>query len=245
MYTFRIYFDFSAYADMAVGLGYIFGVQLPRNFNSPYKSTNIAQFWRIWHISLYNFFKQYLFKPLLRLHFFQRQVFLAIVVVMLVSAVWHGVGWGYMMWGAGHAVLLICYRVLGRWIDFGTLFKSNPVSAFVWRWVCIGTIFFLVTLLWLPFAINDYGVIEETFIRMFDLPRLTIVSNLPYADRTHLLLLGLAAMISFFCPNSHQISLGFRRAVWPMYWAGFLIFISIPTMIARSANPIPFLYFQF
>ena len=245
MYTFRIYFDFSAYADMAVGLGYIFGIQLPRNFNSPYKSTNIAQFWRIWHISLYNFFKQYLFKPLLRLQFFQKQVLLAIVIVMLLSAIWHGVGWGYMMWGAGHAILLICYKTLGRWINFGYFNNSGPVAAFVWRWLCIGMIFLLVTFLWLPFATNDYSLVVEIFSRMFDFARLGIVSDLPYADRSHLLLLAVAAAISFFGPNSHQIALGFRNAVWPLYWASFLIVASIPAMISRSANPIPFLYFQF
>ena len=245
MYTFRIYFDFSAYADMAVGLGYMFGIQLPRNFNSPYKSTNIAQFWRIWHISLYSFFKQYLFKPLLRLQFFQKQVLCSIVVVMFVSAVWHGVGWGYMMWGAGHAFLLICYRTLGKRIDFSSIGKSSQIALFAWRCFCIGSIFLLVTLLWIPFAINDYAVIAEFFGRMFDVSQLTIMTNLPYADRNHLLLLGLGAFISFFCPNSHQIALGHRRAVWPLYWSCLLILLSVPEMIARSASPIPFLYFQF
>src|SRR5262245_1818319 len=114
LYSFRIYFDFSAYSDMANGLAYLMGVQFPRNFESPYKAQSIFLFWRSWHITLYAFFRQYLYAPLMRLDVFERHVSLAILIVFFLSALWHGVGLGYIVWGLGHAALMIAVYQLGR-----------------------------------------------------------------------------------------------------------------------------------
>lgn len=245
MYSFRIYFDFSAYADMAVGLGYMFGVQLPRNFISPYKATNISEFWRVWHASLYHFFREYLFKRLLRVPFYQAHVALAVMSVMLVSAVWHGVGWGYFAWGAGHGALMVMYRLSRRYVDFSKPNQLGPAAAFIWLWVCRGFMFVLVSFLWLPFATNDMALVAQYIGRMFDMSSLFVFLELPNADRTHLVYAVLAAFMAFLCPNSHEISLGGRKKSWPLIWATFLIVASIPTIISRTADPVPFLYFQF
>jgi len=245
MYSFRIYFDFSAYADMAVGLGYLFGIQLPRNFISPYKATNIGDFWRVWHQSLYHFFREYLFKRLLRVPLCQRHVPFAVMTVMLVSAVWHGVGWGYLAWGAGHGLLMVAYRWGRRHVDFSRPGRSGPLAHFIWLWTCRGFMFVAVSFLWLPFATNDAVLVWDYLGRMFDLSSLFVVLDLPNADRTHLLYTILAALLAFACPNSHEISLGGRKKLWPLCWAAFLIVASIPTIISRTADPVPFLYFQF
>lgn len=106
-YTFQIYFDFSGYSDMAVGLGKMFGIRLPINFNSPYKATNIIDFWRRWHITLSRFLKDYLYIPLggNRKGSFRR--YLNLFVTMLLGGLWHGANWTFIVWGGLHGVYLI------------------------------------------------------------------------------------------------------------------------------------------
>lgn len=106
-YTLQLYFDFSAYSDMAIGLGLLFGIRLPTNFLSPYKATNIIDFWRSWHITLSNFLRDYLYIPLggNRLGNVRRYVNLGIT--MLLGGIWHGAGWTFVVWGALHGAYLI------------------------------------------------------------------------------------------------------------------------------------------
>ncbi len=105
-YTLQIYFDFSGYSDMAIGLSRIFGVQLPLNFNSPYKSANIVEFWRCWHMTLSRFLRDYLYIPLggNRLGTFRRYVNL--MLTMLLGGLWHGAGWTFVIWGGIHGAYL-------------------------------------------------------------------------------------------------------------------------------------------
>ena len=107
-YTFQLYFDFSGYSDMAVGIGWLFNVELPVNFNSPYKAKNIIDFWKRWHISLTNFITTYLYTPILRS--FGRITFAAslgaVFLSMLISGLWHGAGWTFIVWGGMHGAAL-------------------------------------------------------------------------------------------------------------------------------------------
>ena len=108
-YTFQLYYDFSGYSDMAVGVGLMFNIVLPWNFNSPYKSTNIIQFWQRWHMTLSSFITTYLYSPILRASksiTFSRSL-VAIFVAMLISGVWHGAGWNFIIWGALHGAALV------------------------------------------------------------------------------------------------------------------------------------------
>lgn len=103
-YTFQLYFDFSGYSDMAIGIGWMFNITLPVNFNSPYKATGIIDFWKRWHITLTNFVTTYLYTPILRasgsITFTSSMV--AIFLAMLISGFWHGAGWTFILWGALH-----------------------------------------------------------------------------------------------------------------------------------------------
>jgi D-alanyl-lipoteichoic acid acyltransferase DltB (MBOAT superfamily) len=103
-YTFQLYFDFSGYSDMAVGIGWMFNIRLPINFNSPYKATGIIDFWKRWHITLTNFVTTYLFTPIVRS--FGRMTFAgsmaAIFISMLIAGFWHGAGWTFIIWGGMH-----------------------------------------------------------------------------------------------------------------------------------------------
>src|SRR6202012_6292790 len=106
-YTFQLYFDFSGYSDMAIGLARIFGFRLPINFFSPYKSVNIIDFWRRWHITLSRFLRQYLYIPLggNRRGKFRRYVNL--MITMLLGGLWHGANWTFLCWGGLHGLYLI------------------------------------------------------------------------------------------------------------------------------------------
>lgn len=110
-YTFQLYFDFSGYSDMAIGLSRMFGVRLPLNFNSPYKSLNIAEFWRRWHMTLSRFLRDYLYIPLggNRHGTFSRYVNL--MITMVLGGLWHGAGWSFVVWGALHGGFLVINQV--------------------------------------------------------------------------------------------------------------------------------------
>jgi len=101
-YTFQLYFDFSGYSTMAVGLGYLFGLRLPRNFNSPYKATDPADLWRRWHISLSTLLRDYLYIPLGGNRGAALFVCRNLMITMLLGGLWHGAAWNYVVWGALH-----------------------------------------------------------------------------------------------------------------------------------------------
>lgn len=122
-YTFQLYFDFSGYCDMAIGLGLLFGIVLPINFNSPYKALNIATFWRKWHITLGRFLKDYLYIPLggnQNLAHKQSRFYTTInnlltlrnlFIVAFLSGIWHGAGWGFVIWGSLHGLAMVVHRI--------------------------------------------------------------------------------------------------------------------------------------
>lgn len=114
-YTLQIYFDFSGYSDMAIGLGRMFGFHFLENFNYPYVSQNITEFWRRWHISLSNWMKEYLYIPLGGNRLGVLRTYLNLCLVFLLSGFWHGANWTFVVWGLWHGVLLICDRLF--WLD--------------------------------------------------------------------------------------------------------------------------------
>ncbi len=105
-YTFQLYFDFSGYSDMAIGLGLIFNIKLPINFNSPYKATSISDFWRRWHITLSNFLRDYLYIPLGGSRKGELRRYTNLLVTMLLGGLWHGAGWTFVLWGGLHGIYL-------------------------------------------------------------------------------------------------------------------------------------------
>src|SRR5207247_6714066 len=97
-YSFQLYFDFSGYSDMAIGLGLLFGYQLPINFNSPYKATSISDFWRRWHITLSSFLKNYIYIPLGGNRYGRLRQYANLLIVMLLGGLWYGVRWFFIVW---------------------------------------------------------------------------------------------------------------------------------------------------
>ena len=116
-YTFQLYFDFSGYSDMAVAVGWMFGIELPWNFDSPYKAKNITDFWRRWHITLSRFLTKYIYIPLGGSRTGTVRTFVNILIVYLVSGIWHGTGTTFLVWGLLHAAASIAYRLVKKPYD--------------------------------------------------------------------------------------------------------------------------------
>ena len=109
-YSIQLYFDFSGYCDMARGLAWMFGMEIPVNFNSPYKAVNIIEFWRRWHITLSRFFRQYVYIPLGGNRKGRPRMYANLILIFLLSGIWHGAGWTFVTWGAAQGILYIITR---------------------------------------------------------------------------------------------------------------------------------------
>jgi len=109
-YTLQLYFDFSGYSDMAIGLSYMIGVRLPLNFNSPYKATNISEFWRRWHMTLSSFLRDYLYISLGGNRKGELRRYVNLIVTMLLGGLWHGAGWTFVLWGGLHGLYLVVHQ---------------------------------------------------------------------------------------------------------------------------------------
>ncbi|VYT80779.1 MBOAT family protein [Clostridium tertium] len=138
-YTFQIYYDFSGYSDMAIGLGHMFGFKFMENFNYPYISKSITEFWRRWHISLSTWFKEYLYIPLGGNR--KGNVYVNLFIVFLVTGIWHGAAWTYILWGIWHGIFLVIERAINKknwYINIPSLIKYI-VTMFI---VIIGWVLF-------------------------------------------------------------------------------------------------------
>ena len=165
-YTFQIYFDFSGYCDMATGIAKMLNIDLPINFDSPYKSISLREFWRRWHISLMNFLTQYIYIPLGGSRNGLGRTYANIMIVFLISGIWHGSNWTFVLWGCIHGLLLVIERVCKKWID--TLSE-------VVRW---GYTFAVVNILWLLFRADSIANWQEILKTMFSFQDMSISTKL-------------------------------------------------------------------
>ena len=156
-YTLQLYFDFSGYSDMAIGLSRMFGITLPLNFNSPYKSANIIEFWRRWHMTLSRFLRDYLYFPLGGSRKGKMRRYLNLMVTMLLGGLWHGAGWTFIVWGGLHGLYLVINhgwqnlrKRIGQNPDIPL---SRPAHA-----VAILITFLAVVAGWVVFRANNIGV---------------------------------------------------------------------------------------
>lgn len=145
-YTLQIYFDFSGYSDMAIGLGRMFGFRFTENFNAPYISQSISEFWRRWHITLGAFMKEYLYIPLGGNRVSQARLYFNLGTVFLISGLWHGASWNFVLWGAFHGAFLILDRVF----LLNILKKIGKLPATLFT-------FFIVALGWVVFRVEELG----------------------------------------------------------------------------------------
>jgi D-alanyl-lipoteichoic acid acyltransferase DltB (MBOAT superfamily) len=152
-YTFQLYFDFSGYADMAVGSARMFGIILPENFNSPYQAANIADFWRRWHITLSHFLRDYLYIPLGGNRVGEVRTYLNLVITMLLGGLWHGAAWTFVIWGAAHGMAL---AVNHWWRDF-----SRSRGWTMPKPVAYGITMLFVIFGWVIFRAENWGAAQR------------------------------------------------------------------------------------
>ncbi len=175
-YSFRIYFDFSGYSDIAIGSARLFGLKVPENFDWPYLRTSIAGFWRHWHMSLQSWIADYIYKPLGGSKRTFRRTVVNTLAAMSVSGLWHGADWHFVAWGVYHGVLLVLYRIWRVFLrppTLGRLDSAEVALARAWRWRGVrwaragasGLLTFsLVTLGWGLFImpLKDFAVVLRT-----------------------------------------------------------------------------------
>lgn len=230
-YTLQIYFDFSGYSDMAVGLGLLFGFRFPVNFDSPYKATSITDFWRRWHISLSTWLKDYLYIPLGGNRKGAGRTYFNLFATMLLGGLWHGASWMFAGWGAYHGILLAAERMNGK---RGWLCRCpRPVQT--------GFTFLLAMGGWLLFRSENAGVAKRMACGLLGLNGWeTAGAAVPDAG-LHVALLVLGVVLAFCAKNTWEIKI---RPTVP--WCAALLalfFLSLATMLVNSSSP--FLYFQF
>jgi alginate O-acetyltransferase complex protein AlgI len=162
-YTFQLYFDFSGYSDMAIGLARMFGIRFPMNFNSPYKSVNIVDFWRRWHITLSRFLRDYLYIPLGGNRKGPIRRYLNLFLTMLLGGLWHGAGWTFVVWGGLHGAYLI---VNHGWQAVRAKLGFNRSTAFG-RCVARGLTFLCAVFAWVFFRADSFEAARSVLRSMF------------------------------------------------------------------------------
>lgn len=209
-YTIQIYFDFSGYTDMAIGLARLFGIRLPLNFNSPYKATNIADFWRRWHMTLSRFLRDYLYIPLGGNRRGTARRYVHLMATMLLGGLWHGAGWTFVFWGALHGLYLSVYHGWNGWRRNSGRLRPTPSTAGVWAGRLLT--FLAVTLAWVFFRAENFSSALHLLGSMAGLHGFsfkTTAIGLSEATRMAVLLLG----VIWLFPNSHEILAAHKPAL--------------------------------
>lgn len=235
-YTFQIFYDFSGYSDMAIGLGSIFGFKFLENFNYPYISKSITEFWRRWHISLSTWFKEYLYIPLGGNRVAKSRMYLNLFIVFLATGIWHGAEWTFIIWGLWHGFFIIMEKWTGWHKKEGTLMLSfikhlYTIMVFIFGWVL--------------FRSANLSYAWQYIKKMFGIVETNSVSNLfYYIDNTEILIFIAAVLCSMPI---------FKNIVSPVHnkyksiainsWLSVLFIISLSAIAASTYNP--FIYFRF
>ena len=154
-YTFQLYFDFSGYTDMAIGIALLFNIKLPINFNSPYKALSIQDFWRRWHITLSRFLRDYIYIPLGGNRKGELYTYMNLMITFILGGFWHGAGWTFLFWGFLHGVALVIHRI---WSTFG--FK-------LWKWLAWFITFNFINIAWIFFRAKEWKDAIKVLNSMF------------------------------------------------------------------------------
>jgi D-alanyl-lipoteichoic acid acyltransferase DltB (MBOAT superfamily) len=246
-YTIQLYFDFSGYTDMAIGLGLFFGIHIPDNFNSPYKAVNIQDFWRRWHITLSHWLRDYIYIPLGGNRSGSSRTLTNIFLTFLIGGIWHGAGWTFVVWGALHGLANLVYRL---W--------DEHVKIKLPKYVGMAITFMFANIAWVFFRATDVNVAIKMLKSMFTFDNLILpaglarfASYLPFAEfglhspvtqtsiKT-LLVLIIVLLSCFFIPNSKTLRKNFKTNY------KYLLLLAVFTVSLLFINDASeFIYFQF
>lgn len=234
-YTFQIYFDFSGYSDMAIGLGKMFGFHINENFNYPYIATSIKDFWRRWHISLSTWFKEYLYIPLGGNREGKFKTYRNLMIVFFMTGLWHGASWNFVVWGLFHGVFLVLERML-------------PIEKFL-RFRLIQNIYALLVVMvgWVFFRAENLTAALDYLKRMFvpyktDVYSAYLSNEFMMVAALGLVSCGFLTLIFDKLPVKTEYKFGFLRLVNPV-WCAVIAYFSVLLLASNTYNP--FIYFRF
>ncbi|WP_312319490.1 MBOAT family O-acyltransferase [Stenotrophomonas sp.] len=233
-YSFQIYFDFSGYTDMAIGMARMMGFRFPPNFNRPYTSRSITEFWRRWHMTLSRWFRDYLYIPLGGNRAGPKRTYFNLVIVFVLCGLWHGAAYTFLIWGLAHGLLLVLERAR-------LLRLQNLPGASLWT-------FLLVTLLWVPFRSKDLESTVMLLRAMFGLDPsvpLWADANRMLASPKVIVLMLLAFVVCLVSQKVFdRVRTWVAKPAWflPLYCL-MLYFLACISVVESGFNP--FIYFQF
>ncbi len=233
-YAFQIYFDFSAYSDMAIGLGRMFGFTFRENFDSPYKSGSITEFWRKWHISLSSFLKDYLYIPLGGNRKGTSRTYINLIIVMFLGGLWHGAQWTFVIWGLIHGSILVIERISRR----------NKLGEKLPRSMKVLLTFIIILITWVFFRAENINIALNYLSKMFGVGESGQSAGILLGQVTRPMacfMMFISCFAIFIMPNTGNC---LKKLTKLKVVLGLLLFVfSISVMFAQDFNP--FLYFQF
>jgi len=238
-YSLQIYFDFSAYSDMAIGLGKMFGFDILENFNYPYISRSIKEFWRRWHISLSTWFRDYLYIPLGGNRKGGNRTYVNLFIVFFITGMWHGSSWNFIIWGLFHGLFLVIER-----IGFDKILEKT------WRPVQHFYALFIALIGWVFFRAEDLPQAIQYLISMAGVNEGVLRTDVFLNNETIItLLLGFILATPVYKPVRERIkeytktSFGAIPLLVYYVFLGTLLFVSVALISAGTYNP--FIYFRF
>jgi len=229
-YTFQLYFDFSGYTDMAIGLGLIFGVRFPQNFNSPYKSFSITDFWRRWHMTLSFWLRDYLYISLGGNRQGVVRTYWNLFLTMLLGGLWHGASWTYVLWGGFHGLLLVVEKYFHL--------EQRPAKVFLRTTLT----FFLVVVGWVIFRAESMDLLTVWMSKLFSLEGGWKLVHFTARTRDRFAAaMVIGTILVWFCKNTTELDKLFKPSAKLAIGLAIAFFISALFLGSDS----PFLYFQF
>ena len=226
-YTFQLYFDFSGYSTMAVGLGLLFGLRIPQNFNSPYQALNPSDFWQRWHISLSSCMRDYVYIPLGSGRCAPIMVYRNLMLTMLIGGLWHGANWTFILWGAWHGFCLCFYRLTSHVWDR----QPIPIQKFL--------LLLMVIIGWVLFRSPNLATATAIYSKMF-FPVVGLMPEHAFKFVTFLVIAGLWSMVGKNPIEMHDRDRGWNYSIY----TGAFVF-GVALAYVSSWQNSPFLYFQF
>lgn len=254
-FTFQIYFDFSGYTDMALGLALLFGIKLPQNFDSPYKAKNIYDLWQRWHISLTRFMRTHLFYPLSRNKVIRLSTNQALFITIVLGGLWHGANWTFIIWGAMHGVLLLLNHY---WKKINSHINIIDFTTKQGVYLSIFITFSLGMFSRVAFRAEDVDSMIGIYKSMLGY-NVASVPNVINYNLYDFSLMAIVFYIVWFCPNSNEIVAKFNNvySAKKKVFFGFLSMKNIQiitpvlfavlfvTSVLSLNNAVEFIYFKF
>ena len=241
-YSFQIYFDFSGYSDIAIGIALLLGYRLKENFNNPYQSVNITEFWRRWHISLSSWLRDYVYISMGGNRKGKFRTYLHLFLTMLIGGIWHGASWRFVVWGAAHGVALAVHKLFSRKKSE----DAAPANISFWGkfWGTVVT-FHFVSLLWIFFRAQSFSAAFDSIKLIAFKINLLEFKYFFIARRTLVLLLIGASVIVFTKPEIKNKAFTIFSKI-PVYLMPLVILIILQIIIQlKFSTVVPFIYFNF